>query len=144
MEKQAAQAVRLPLLQFFFFFTFKTSPHLLQLLKGMLQHRFAAKPHKCFVDYKTSPDFPSARGQVDHDRIFIFGWPYPLTRRHSVVLRVRELLVVRTCKLKSRRTKNRCRSQSDSGGNKRLAIVPVPLWALTVEGQVEGEVVPIN
>ena len=28
---------------------------------------FAVKLQKCFVDYETSPDFPSARGRVDND-----------------------------------------------------------------------------
>ena len=35
---------------------FKTSLHLLQLLRRMLQHCFAVKLQKYFTDYKTKPD----------------------------------------------------------------------------------------
>ena len=36
------------------------SPHLLQMIGRMLQHFFPVKLQKYFVDYNTSPDFPSA------------------------------------------------------------------------------------
>lgn len=38
---------------------FDTSPHLLQVLRGLLQSCFAVKLHKCCVDYDTKTDFPS-------------------------------------------------------------------------------------
>ena len=37
----------------------ETNPNLLQWFKKMLRHCFAAKLCECFVDYRTSPDFPS-------------------------------------------------------------------------------------
>ena len=40
----------------------KTSPHLLQLFGRTLQHDFAMKDQKCFVDYEIWPDYPSAQG----------------------------------------------------------------------------------
>ena len=43
-----------------FFLCFKTSPNLVQLFRRILPHCFAEKLKKYFVDYKTSPDFPSA------------------------------------------------------------------------------------
>ena len=47
------------------FFFFKTSLQLLQLFRRMLQRCFTVKLKKCFGDYVTSPDFPSAwRGEV--------------------------------------------------------------------------------
>ena len=38
---------------FCYFFHFKTSCHLLQLFRRMLQHWFAVKLQKCFVNYET-------------------------------------------------------------------------------------------
>lgn len=37
------------------------------LWNGSVQHRFAVKLQKRFVDLKSLPDFPSARGLVDND-----------------------------------------------------------------------------
>lgn len=37
-------------------------------------------PQKRFVNYETSPDFLSAWGGVDDDRILFFGWTVPLIR----------------------------------------------------------------
>ena len=34
----------------FVFLHFKTSPYLIELFRRMLQHRFAVKLQKCFVD----------------------------------------------------------------------------------------------
>ena len=48
---------------------FKTRPCLLQVFRRMLQNCFAVRHEKCFVDYKTSHEFPSAR--VDNESIFI-------------------------------------------------------------------------
>ena len=56
----------------------KTSPHLLQFLRKMLQSCFAVQLQKCFVDDKTSPSLSSARGWVDNGWIFISGWTFPL------------------------------------------------------------------
>lgn len=36
------------------------SPHLLQLFSRILQHCFAMRLYKCFLDYKTSPTYQSA------------------------------------------------------------------------------------
>ena len=51
------------------FLCFETSPQLLKLLRRMLQCCFAVKLQKCFMDYATSPDFPSSWGWVDNDWI---------------------------------------------------------------------------
>ena len=61
-------------------FRFKTSLRLLQLFRRTLQHCFAVKLQKCFVDDKTSPDFPLAWGQVDSDSIYFLGRTVPLKR----------------------------------------------------------------
>ena len=37
------------------------------VLQHLLHHRFAVKLQKCFVDYKTSHDFPSALEWVDNN-----------------------------------------------------------------------------
>ena len=58
--------------QLFFFLCFKTSPNLVQLFRRILPHCFAEKLKKYFVDYKTSPDFPSAWRWADNDWIFYF------------------------------------------------------------------------
>ena len=44
---------------------------LIQMCRGVLQHCSAVKLQKCFGDYVTSPDFPSAWGWEDNDRFFI-------------------------------------------------------------------------
>ena len=45
----------------------------------MLQGCFNVKLRKSFVDEEASPDFPSAQGRGDSDRIFLFERTYPLT-----------------------------------------------------------------
>ena len=57
---------------FYVFVEFFLSPHLLQLLRIMLQHCFAVKPQKYFVDNETSPDLPLAWGWLD-DEIKLLG-----------------------------------------------------------------------
>ena len=37
------------------------------------------KLQECSVDYKTSPNFPSARGWLDNESNSVFGWTVPLT-----------------------------------------------------------------
>ena len=44
---------------FCYFFHFKTSCHLLQLFRRMLQHWFAVKLQKCFVNYETFNQYAS-------------------------------------------------------------------------------------
>ena len=64
---------------------FKTSLLLLQRFKRKPQHCFAVKLQKCFVDYKTTPDFPLASARwVDNDWIFIFRWTVP-NNLHEVI-----------------------------------------------------------
>lgn len=48
-----------------------SSPQLLQLFRRMLHFCFAGKLQECFVDYKTSHNFPSS--------FLIVGWTYPLS-----------------------------------------------------------------
>ena len=43
------------------------SLHLLKLSRRKLLHCFAVKLQKCFVEYETSPDFPSAWGRLEKD-----------------------------------------------------------------------------
>ena len=59
---------------------FKTSPHLLQLFRRMLQR---CEAPDMFCGYETPLSFPSASGWVDNDWILIFGWTYPLTKPAS-------------------------------------------------------------
>ena len=54
----------------FCFLCFKPGPSPIQLFRRMLPHRFVVKLQKCFVDYETSPDIPSAL--IDNVWIFIF------------------------------------------------------------------------
>ena len=61
----------------------KTSSHLLQLFRSMLKCWLAVKLQKCFVDRKTTPDFPSAWGWVDNDWIFIFWQTCPLKQQRA-------------------------------------------------------------
>ena len=49
---------------------------LFQLLRTMLQHCFAVMLQKCFGDYETSSTIVALGW--DNDRIFIFGWTFPL------------------------------------------------------------------
>ena len=61
------------------FHIFGFCPHLLQLLREYCNTVLCHEATEIFVDYKTSPDFPSAWGRVDNDGIhFHFGWSYPL------------------------------------------------------------------
>ena len=59
----AALAVWSYFIFFFFFFShFLCCPHLLQLLRGMLQNCFTLELQKCFVDHENSLDILSERG----------------------------------------------------------------------------------
>ena len=55
-----------------------TESPLFQLFGRMLKLRLAVKLRKCFVDYGTSPNFPSAWGWVDNDWTLILGWTFLL------------------------------------------------------------------
>lgn len=44
----------------------------------MLQYRFGVKLHNWCVDYKTSPDLPSAWEWIDNDRSFYLWLTCPL------------------------------------------------------------------
>ena len=54
----------------YYFYILKNVPHLLQLLR-MLQRYFAAKLQKCFLNYRTSRDFPLGWGWIDIDSLGI-------------------------------------------------------------------------
>ena len=43
-----------------YFFSLLKQIFILQLFWRMLEHCFAVKLQKCFVDYESTPDFPSA------------------------------------------------------------------------------------
>ena len=74
---------------FIFSLHFKTSPPRLQPFRRELQLFFAFKLQKCFVDYETSPEFPSAWawawGWVDNidDWILISVWSHPWSQMKS-------------------------------------------------------------
>ena len=51
----------------------KTSPQLLQLFTRMLQHCFALKLETFFVDYETSPNFPSTLGEWTMTKLSFLG-----------------------------------------------------------------------
>ena len=56
---------------------FKTSPHLLQLFREMLQHSFSVKLHRFLFNGLRNFTWLSAWGWVGNKWIFIFGWTFP-------------------------------------------------------------------
>ena len=53
--------------------SFQANSQISGLLETALQRCFTVTLQKCFVDYETPPNFPSAWGCVDNDLIFSFG-----------------------------------------------------------------------
>ena len=64
---------------FFFLTFFKQIPIYFSCLGKCYKCCFAAKLQKCFVNYQTSPDFPSAQGWKDNGWICVFGWTVTLS-----------------------------------------------------------------
>lgn len=69
-----------------FFWRFKTSPQLLQLLKRTLLRSFPIKLQRCFTDHETSPACPSTWGWVDDYWSFTLGWTLPLRPKRQYQL----------------------------------------------------------
>lgn len=69
-----------------FFWRFKTSPQLLQLLKRTLLRSFPIKLQRCFTDHETSPACPSTWGWVDDYWSFTLGWTFPLRPKRQYQL----------------------------------------------------------